>query len=159
MAVSSVEGGLRPTNFYAASFAGRIAYHDFEGVTVRSEEGERLLANLGDKRVMLLKNHGILVMGKSVPQVLATHWSLQRACEIQLATASMGTPIEVPPEAAAPRRVRAGRARRGPRGRMVGRSARLRTLAGTARLGVPAARCRGHPDRLLPGCTAGRSAR
>ena len=98
MAVSSVEGGLRPTNFYAASFAGRIAYHDFEGVTVRPEEGVRLLANLGDKRTMLLKNHGILVMGRTVPQVLGTHWALQRACEIQLATASMGTPIEVSPE-------------------------------------------------------------
>src|SRR5258706_795268 len=54
MAVSSVEGGLRPTNFYACNFAGQIAYHDFEGVTVRSEEGERLIEHLGDKRVMLL---------------------------------------------------------------------------------------------------------
>ena len=98
MAVSSVEGGLRPTNFYAAGFAGQIAYHDFEGVTVRSEEGERLLEHLGDKRVMLLRNHGILVMGRTLPEAFLKHWSLQRACEIQLATASMGTPIEVPPE-------------------------------------------------------------
>ena len=60
MAVASVEGGLRPTNFYACNFAGQIAYHDFEGVTVRDEEGERLLGNLGNKRVMLLRNHGIL---------------------------------------------------------------------------------------------------
>ena len=46
MAVSSVEGGLRPLNFYACNFAGQIAYHDFEGVTVRSEEGERLVRGL-----------------------------------------------------------------------------------------------------------------
>ena len=98
MAVSSVEGGLRPINFYACNFAGQIAYHDFEGVTVRAEEGERLLASLGGKRVMLLRNHGILVMGRTLPEAFIRHWSLQRACEIQLATVAMGTPLEVAPE-------------------------------------------------------------
>jgi ribulose-5-phosphate 4-epimerase/fuculose-1-phosphate aldolase len=98
MAVSSLEGGLRPTNFYAANWYGQIAYHDFEGVTVRSEEGERLVRNLGDKRVMLLKNHGILVMGRTVPEAFIKHWSLQRACEIQMATLAMGAPCEIPPE-------------------------------------------------------------
>lgn len=97
-AVSSVEGGLRPTNFYACGFAGQIAYHDFEGVTVRSEEGERLIANLGDRRVMFLRNHGILVMGRTLPEAFLKHWSLQRACEIQIATATMGRALEVPPE-------------------------------------------------------------
>jgi ribulose-5-phosphate 4-epimerase/fuculose-1-phosphate aldolase len=101
MAVSSVEGGLRAVNFYACNFEGNLAYHDFEGVTVRDEEGERLLANLGDKRAMLLRNHGILVMGRSVPEAFVKHWALQRACEIQLATASMGQPIEVSPEVVA----------------------------------------------------------
>jgi len=101
MAVSSVEGGLRPTNFYACNFVGQVAYHDFEGVTVRDEEGERLLANLGSKRVMFLRNHGILVMGRSLPEAFIRHWSLQRACEIQVATASMGTPLEVAPEVVA----------------------------------------------------------
>ena len=101
MAVSSVEGGLRPTNFYACNFAGQIAYHDFEGVTVRSEEGERLLEHLGDKRVMLLRNHGILVMGRTLPEAFIKHWSLQRACEIQVATLGMGTPLEVAPEVVA----------------------------------------------------------
>lgn len=95
MAVSSVEGGLRATNFYACGFAGQIAYHDFEGVTVRDEEGERLIANLGDRRVMLLRNHGILVMGRTLPEAFLKHWSLQRACEIQIATATLGTPLEV----------------------------------------------------------------
>ena len=96
MAVSSVAGGLRPTNFYACNFAGQIAYHDFEGVTVRDEEGERLLANLGSKRVMLLRNHGILVMGKTLPEAFIKHWSLQRACEIQVAGAALGPTVPVP---------------------------------------------------------------
>lgn len=101
MAVSSVEGGLRATNFYACNFAGQIAYHDFEGVTVRSEEGDRLIEHLGDKRVMLLRNHGILVMGRTLPEAFIKHWALQRACEIQVATMGMGTPIEVPAEVVA----------------------------------------------------------
>jgi len=98
MAVSSVEGGLLPSNFYACNFIGQIAYHDFEGVTVRSEEGARLVGNLGVKRVMFLRNHGILVMGRTLPEAFLKHWALQRACEIQVATAAMGQPLLVPPE-------------------------------------------------------------
>ena len=98
MAVSSLEGGLQPVNFYACNFTGRIGYHDFEGVTVRAEEGDRLLANLGDKRILMLKNHGPVILGRSLPEVFITHWGLQRACEIQLATLSMGQPIRVSDE-------------------------------------------------------------
>jgi ribulose-5-phosphate 4-epimerase/fuculose-1-phosphate aldolase len=98
MAVSSLEGGLQPTNFYAANWIGQLAYHDFEGVTVRPEEGERLLEHLGDKRAMLLKNHGILVMGRTLPEAFLKHWSLQRACEIQMATLAMGKPLTIPPD-------------------------------------------------------------
>jgi ribulose-5-phosphate 4-epimerase/fuculose-1-phosphate aldolase len=98
MAVCAVEGGLQPTNFYACNFIGQIGYHDFEGVTVRSEEGPRLVESLNGKRVLMLKNHGPVVMGHTLPEAFITYWALQRACEIQLATASMGTPIMVPQE-------------------------------------------------------------
>ncbi|MEO7247184.1 MAG: class II aldolase/adducin family protein, partial [Novosphingobium sp.] len=64
MAVSSYEHGLLPINFYACAFIGRIGYHDFEGITVRSEEGDRLLENLGDKSVLMLRNHGPVVLGR-----------------------------------------------------------------------------------------------
>ncbi len=95
MAVCSVEGGLQPTNFYACNFIGKLAYHDFEGVTVRAEEGERLLANLGDKRILMLRNHGPVVLARTLPEMFLQHWALQRACEIQLATMSMGQPIMI----------------------------------------------------------------
>lgn len=98
MAVASLEGGLQPVNFYACSLVGRISYHDFEGVTVRSEEGPRLLAALGNNRVLMLRNHGPVVLGRTLGEVFLTHWGLQRACEIQLATLSMGTPVRVPDE-------------------------------------------------------------
>ncbi len=96
MAVCCTEGGLAPTNFYACNFIGQVGYHDFEGVTVREEEGPRLLEALGDKSILLLKNHGPVVMGKSLPEAFIKYWALQRACEIQLATASLGAPIQVP---------------------------------------------------------------
>ena len=95
MAVCSLEGGLQPVNFYACNFMGRLAYHDFEGVTVRDEEGERLLKNLGNKRILMLRNHGPVVVGPTLPVAYVMYWSLQRACEIQLATMSMGKPIRV----------------------------------------------------------------
>ena len=94
----AVKGGLQPINFYACNFIGQLSYHDFEGVTVRDEEGARLLANLGDKTMMLLRNHGILVMGKTVPETFVKHWALQRACEIQLATMAAGKPLRVADE-------------------------------------------------------------
>jgi ribulose-5-phosphate 4-epimerase/fuculose-1-phosphate aldolase len=67
-------------------------------VTVREEEGPRLLSALGDKTILLLKNHGPVVMGKSLPEAFLKYWALQRACEIQLATLSMGKAIQVPAE-------------------------------------------------------------
>lgn len=98
VAVSSLEGGLQPINFYACNLVGQVAYHDFEGITVREEEGERLVKNLGDKRIMLLKNHGPVVMAKTLPAAFLKYWVLQRACEHQMETLKMGTPIVVPPE-------------------------------------------------------------
>ena len=101
VAVCALEGGLQPVNFYACNFAGQLAYHDFEGVTVREEEGERLVQNLGDKRILMLKNHGPVVMGKTLTEAFIKYWALQRACEIQMATMSMGQPIVVPDEVVA----------------------------------------------------------
>jgi ribulose-5-phosphate 4-epimerase/fuculose-1-phosphate aldolase len=95
MAVCAYEGGLEPTNFYACNFMGHLSYHDFEGVTVRDEEGERLLKNLGKNRVLMLRNHGPVVMGKTLPEAYFKYWVLQRACEIQVATYGMGKPIMV----------------------------------------------------------------
>ena len=98
VAVCALEAGLLPVNFYACNFIGQIAYHDFEGVTVRDEEGPALLASLGDKRIMMLRNHGPVVMGRTLPEAFIKYWALQRACEHQVATLSMGQPLYVSPE-------------------------------------------------------------
>ena len=92
MAVCSHKDGLLPTNFYACNFQGQIGYHDFEGVTVRPEEGDRLVENLGQHSILMLRNHGPVVMDKTIPGMFLKMWALQRACEIQIATLSQGAP-------------------------------------------------------------------
>jgi len=101
VAVCSVEGGLSASNFYACMFQNILGYHDFEGVTVREEEGARLVANLGQRPILMLRNHGPVVVGRTLPEAVMRYWALQRACEIQLAAAAMGTPVIVPPEVVA----------------------------------------------------------
>jgi ribulose-5-phosphate 4-epimerase/fuculose-1-phosphate aldolase len=90
MAVACLEGGLQQTNFYTAQLHNMVAYHDFEGITIHAEEGPRLLASMGSKPAVILRNHGLLSWGKTLPQAFAVLWTLQRACDIQLATFSMG---------------------------------------------------------------------
>lgn len=90
MAVCSHKDGLLPTNFYACGFQNKIGYHDFEGVTVRPEEGDRLVENLGQHQVLMLRNHGPVVMGRTIQEMFLMMWSLQRACEIQVATLGQG---------------------------------------------------------------------
>ncbi len=88
-AVAGKAGGLAWTNFYAAQIYGQVAYHDFEGVTVNPDEKARLLASLGDKRILILRNHGLLVWGETIAEAFVRLWTVQRACEIQLASDSM----------------------------------------------------------------------
>jgi ribulose-5-phosphate 4-epimerase/fuculose-1-phosphate aldolase len=101
VAVACLKDGLSPSNFYAAQLHGMVAYHDFEGITIHGEEGPRVLQSIGHKPAVILRNHGLLSWGQSLPQTFAILWTLQRACEIQLATQSMGAPILVPEAIAA----------------------------------------------------------
>ncbi len=96
MAVACLEGGLSPSNFYSAQLHGKLAYHEFEGITLHADEGPRLLQSVGDKQAVILRNHGLLAWGDTVPRAFAVLWLLQRACEIQLATQTMGAPRLIP---------------------------------------------------------------
>jgi ribulose-5-phosphate 4-epimerase/fuculose-1-phosphate aldolase len=95
MAVACLQNGLSMTNFYSAQLHGQVAYHDFEGITVHADEGPRLLASIGDKQAVILRNHGLLAWGKNIPATFAVLWTMQRACEVQLATQSMGAAIPI----------------------------------------------------------------
>lgn len=96
MAVCCSEEGLSFTNFYAAQLHNQVAYHDFEGITVHREEGARILASANGKRVLLLRNHGPVVIGHTLPQAFNLMWLVQRACEIQVASATLGQLRQIP---------------------------------------------------------------
>jgi ribulose-5-phosphate 4-epimerase/fuculose-1-phosphate aldolase len=101
VAVACLKGGLSQSNFYSAQLHDMVAYHDFEGITIHAEEAPRLLKSIGTRPAVILRNHGLLAWGRTVPQTFAILWTLQRACEIQLATLSMGPAIPVSPQVAA----------------------------------------------------------
>jgi len=88
-AVACKKEGLRFDNFYGAILYGEVAYHDFEGVTTDVAERPRLVASLGNKNVLILRNHGLLVVGTCVADAFIRYWTLERACQIQAATDAM----------------------------------------------------------------------
>ena len=95
MAVACSAAGLSMSNFYAVQLHDKLAYHDFEGITVHADEGPRLIRNIGDKPAVILRNHGLLAWGDTLPRTFAILWLLNRACEIQLASAAIGPVIEL----------------------------------------------------------------
>ncbi|MYE20342.1 MAG: class II aldolase/adducin family protein [Rhodospirillales bacterium] len=85
MAVSALEDGLTYTNQDSMMFYGRVAYHDFEGLAFDLSERERLVSDLGDKKVMILRNHGLLTTGVSVADAWVQMFYLEKVCSTQLA--------------------------------------------------------------------------
>jgi ribulose-5-phosphate 4-epimerase/fuculose-1-phosphate aldolase len=96
VAVACTASGLAQNNFYSAQLHNLVAYHDFEGITIHPDELPRLITNMGDKPLLILRNHGLLAVGETLPLAFARLWTLQRACEIQLAQSSLGAAIPVP---------------------------------------------------------------
>ncbi|MGQ0655319.1 MAG: class II aldolase/adducin family protein [Betaproteobacteria bacterium] len=93
VAVASLKAGLSSDNFYGAMLHGRVAYHELEGVTVDLGERERIVRDLGDRHVMILRNHGLLSWGTTVAEAYLRLWTLQRACDVQVAAATAGGEI------------------------------------------------------------------
>jgi ribulose-5-phosphate 4-epimerase/fuculose-1-phosphate aldolase len=96
LAVACTEGGLAQNNFYSAQLHDLVAYHDFEGITVHAEEAPRLLKSMGNKPLLILRNHGLLATGPTLPLAFVRLWTLQRACDIQVAQAALGKAIPIP---------------------------------------------------------------
>ena len=101
LAVACTEGGLAQNNFYSAQLHGLVAYHDFEGITIHADEAPRLLQAIGDKPAVILRNHGLLAAGPTLPLTFVRLWTLQRACDIQVAQAALGPATPVPEQVAA----------------------------------------------------------
>ena len=97
MAVSAMECGLLPLAQTAMRFL-HVAYHDFEGIADDVDERARLVRDLGDHEAMILRNHGLLVVGRTVPSAFNVLWRMERACQVQVMALSCNTKLTYPPQ-------------------------------------------------------------
>jgi ribulose-5-phosphate 4-epimerase/fuculose-1-phosphate aldolase len=97
MAVSAMECGLLPLAQTSMRFL-HIGYHDFEGIADDVGERERLVRDLGDHEAMVLRNHGLLVVGRTIPATFNILYRMERACEVQVMALSCNTKLVYPPQ-------------------------------------------------------------
>ena len=94
LAVSVLKDGLIPMIQDATALYGRVAYHNYEGLAVDTDECQRLAASLGDKMAMILRNHGLLTCGETVAEAFMRMYYLERACKVQIQVLSTATEYE-----------------------------------------------------------------
>ena len=95
-AVSALKCGLLPMSQAALRFQGLTAYHDYGRAASDPAECARLVKDLGDKSVMLLRNHGGITTGKTVCEAFVASFYLEKACQFQLLAQSAGVPLTMP---------------------------------------------------------------
>lgn len=93
VAVSVLEEGLLPLHQSAMLIYDDIAYHEFEGVATRADERVRLAQDLGDKNLMILRNHGLLALGPTIGDAFCNMYKLQWSCAVQVRALAMGRTI------------------------------------------------------------------
>lgn len=98
IAVSAQKQGLLPISQHALKFYGRLAYHGYEGIALDLDERDRLVRDLGDRQAMILRNHGLLVAGRSIPEAFNQIYYLERACQAQIQALAGGAELVLPPE-------------------------------------------------------------
>ncbi len=96
MAVAAQAAGLLPISIHASGFFERIGYHDYEGPSLDVEENVRLVASLGNHKVLILRNHGLLTAGTTLVEAFILMFRLQRACEIQVAAGAGDAELVLP---------------------------------------------------------------
>ena len=99
MAVSAMACGLLPLSQTAMRFPGHIGYHEYEGPSIELDERARLVRDLGAYDAMILRNHGLLACGPSIPQAFNTMYQLELACRSQVDAMAARTELVVPNQA------------------------------------------------------------
>ncbi|CAN5427966.1 class II aldolase/adducin family protein [soil metagenome] len=97
IAVSCLEEGLLPITQHALKFYGHIGYHGYEGIALDLDERDRLVQSLGEHRVMILRNHGLLAAGRTIAEAFLNIYFLERACQAQVKALSGGRKLSMPP--------------------------------------------------------------
>lgn len=100
MTVAAMECGLLPISMAAMSFTG-VGTHDYEGSVVGADEKARLVRNLGPHKALVLKNHGLLTVGKTIPEAFIYMWRLESACQVQVDAMAAGAKLATPSAAVA----------------------------------------------------------
>jgi ribulose-5-phosphate 4-epimerase/fuculose-1-phosphate aldolase len=99
MAVSALKCGLLPLSMSAIRFHNRVSYHDYEGVTLDTDERDSIAAHLGPSNyAMILRNHGLLTLGRNLGEAFYLMYNLEKACRSQLSAMATGAELEIPPE-------------------------------------------------------------
>jgi ribulose-5-phosphate 4-epimerase/fuculose-1-phosphate aldolase len=93
VAVSVQKNGLLPVSQQATISLTSLAYHDYEGIALRDDEKPRLVADLGGNACLILRNHGLLTVGRTIADAFLTMYTLQRACEVQLLAQAGGAEL------------------------------------------------------------------
>ena len=96
-AVSAMAEGLLPISQFANFYYGRIGYHAYEGLALDSSECERLAADLGERNILILRNHGLLTCGRTVAAAFSRMLNMEKACRIQCSALAGGREIVQPP--------------------------------------------------------------
>jgi len=116
MAVAAQEGGLLPLTQTSLRFHDRLAYHDYEGAALDLDERPRLVRDLGDKGAMILRNHGLLTAGRTIPEAFVLMHRLESACRAQLDAQASGAPLSLISREVADHAARQGQATNRPAG-------------------------------------------
>ena len=91
--VSAQAGGVLPISQQSTFVLASLAYHTYEGVALHDEEKPRLQADLGTANHLMLRNHGLLVVGSSIPEAFLLMYNFESTCQIQLAAQSGGVAL------------------------------------------------------------------
>jgi ribulose-5-phosphate 4-epimerase/fuculose-1-phosphate aldolase len=93
VAISAQKEGLLPISQQATIALTSLGYHDYEGIALRDDEKPRLVRDLGQKTSLILRNHGLLTVGRSIADAFLAMFTLQRACEVQILAQSGGAEL------------------------------------------------------------------
>jgi len=96
MAVSAMECGLLPLNQHALRFYNAISVHEYEGIALDLDERQRLVADLGNNEAMILRNHGLLTVGRTVAEAFSAMFYLEKACRAQIDSMQSHTKLQHP---------------------------------------------------------------
>jgi ribulose-5-phosphate 4-epimerase/fuculose-1-phosphate aldolase len=98
-ALSALDCGLLPLNQSAMRYYKRIGYHEFEGVASDLDERERIVADLGDHKCLIMKHHGLLTAGVNIGEAFNLMYYLEKSCETQMMVLASNQPYSLPTEA------------------------------------------------------------